>query len=203
MFVLPPLPYAYDALEPHLDARTVEIHYTKHHQAYVNGLNKALEKYPDFYKKSIEDILSDTAAIPQEIRTAVQNFGGGHYNHAFFWRCMKKAGGGQPKGKFADAIAKTFGSFDAFKEQMSASARSVFGSGWAWLVLDKQGKLIIMPTLNQDTPIAHGLRPLLCIDVWEHAYYLKFQNLRPDYVDAWWHVVNWDFVEDLFGQYSK
>jgi superoxide dismutase, Fe-Mn family len=203
MFKLPSLPYSYDALEPYIDAKTMEIHYTKHHQAYVNALNKTLEPYPNLQKMELSAMLSDLSAIPEEIRISVRNFGGGDYNHSLFWQYMKKNGGGQPKGMLADALAKTFGSFEAFKEHMSTTARMVFGSGWAWLVLNKQGECEIMPSFNQDTPISKGIQPLLCIDVWEHAYYLKYQNRRPDYIDAWWHVINWDFVEDTFQTLKK
>lgn len=202
-FKLPSLPYEYDALEPYLDARTLEIHYTKHHQAYADAFNKALENYQALQTKEVSDILADLHGVPEQIRLAVRNFGGGYYNHSLFWLYMKKNGGGSPRGMIADEIKKTFGSFEAFKEQFSQTARTVFGSGWAWLVFNKNGALAIVPSFNQDTPISQGLRPLLCIDVWEHAYYLKYQNRRPDYIDAWWHVVNWDFVEDVFQTYVK
>ncbi|HSE83773.1 MAG TPA: superoxide dismutase [Thermodesulfobacteriota bacterium] len=191
---LPKLPYNYDALEPHIDARTMEIHYTKHHQGYVNNLNSALEKHPELQKKSVEDLLSNLNSIPEDIRTAVRNNGGGHFNHSLFWPLMSPKGGGEPKGDLAGAIDSAFGSFASFKEQFSKAAAGRFGSGWAWLCIDDSGKLLITSTPNQDNPVSEGLRPVLGLDVWEHAYYLKYQNRRADYISAWWNVVNWDQV---------
>ena len=191
---LPKLPYRYDALEPHIDARTMEIHYTKHHQGYVNNLNAALEKHPDLQSKSAEDLLKNLNAVPEDIRTAVRNNGGGHVNHSMFWPMMGSNGGGEPKGELANAINSTFGSFANFKDQFSKAAAGRFGSGWAWLCMDKSGKLTITSTPNQDNPISDGLKPILGLDVWEHAYYLKYQNRRPDYISAWWNVVNWDQI---------
>lgn len=197
-YTLPKLPYAYDALEPHIDARTMEIHHTKHHQGYVDKLNKALEKYTDLQNKSLEELLQSLDAVPEEIRTAVRNNGGGHYNHSLFWKIMKKDGGGDPNGMLAEAINKNFGDFSKFKEEFTKAATTRFGSGWAWLLLDKEGKLAVTSTPNQDSPILEGLHPILGLDVWEHAYYLKYQNRRPDYIEAWWSVVNWDEVENNF-----
>jgi Fe-Mn family superoxide dismutase len=191
---LPRLPYGYDALEPHIDARTMEIHYTKHHQGYVNNLNAALEKHPQLVKKSVEDLLKDLNSIPEDIRTAVRNNGGGHANHSMFWPTMSPEGGGEPEGELADAINSTFGSFSDFKNQFSKAAAGRFGSGWAWLCLDRGGKLTITSTPNQDNPVSDGLRPVVGLDVWEHAYYLKYQNRRPEYISAWWNVVNWKQV---------
>lgn len=191
---LPRLPYGYDALEPHIDARTMEIHHTKHHQGYVNNLNAALEKHPELDKKSVEDLLKDLNSIPEDIRTAVRNNGGGHANHSMFWPIMSPDGGGEPEGKLADAINSSFGSFSDFKDQFSKAAAGRFGSGWAWLCVDRGGKLTITSTPNQDNPVSDGLRPVLGLDVWEHAYYLKYQNRRPEYISAWWSVVNWKQV---------
>ena len=191
---LPRLPYGYDELEPHIDARTMEIHYTKHHQGYVNNLNAALEKHPELEKKSVEELLKDLNAIPEDIRTAVRNNGGGHANHSMFWPIMSPDGGGEPEGKLADAINSSFGSFSDFKDQFSKAASGRFGSGWAWLCVDRGGKLTITSTPNQDNPVSDGLRPVLGLDVWEHAYYLKYQNRRPEYISAWWNVVNWKQV---------
>ena len=191
---LPQLPYAYDALEPHIDARTMEIHHTKHHQGYVNNLNAALEKHPELEKKSVEELLKDLNAIPEDIRTAVRNNGGGHANHSMFWPIMSPDGGGEPEGALADAINSSFGSFSDFKDQFSKAAAGRFGSGWAWLCVDKGGKLTITSTPNQDNPVSDGLRPVLGLDVWEHAYYLKYQNRRPEYISAWWNIVNWKQV---------
>lgn len=198
MFKLPPLPYAYDALEPYIDARTMEIHYTKHHQGYVDNLNAALEKHPELFKKSLAELVSNLNSLPEDVRTAVRNQGGGDFNHTFFWPLMKKNGGGEPKGKVGDEIKKSFGSFSAFQEQFNNAAKSRFGSGWAWLSINQQGNLVVTSTANQDTPLAESLKPLLGLDVWEHAYYLKYQNKRVDYIAAWWHVINWDTVEQNF-----
>jgi Fe-Mn family superoxide dismutase len=190
---LAPLPYAFDALEPHIDAQTMQIHHGKHHAAYVNNLNAALEKHADLQSKSAEDLIKDLNALPEVIRTAVRNNGGGHVNHTMFWQLMGPNGGGAPTGKVGDAIASAFGSFDAFKEQMNKGGATRFGSGWVWLV-DAGGKLVVESTANQDNPMMEGKRPIMGIDVWEHAYYLKYQNRRPDYLAAWWSVVNWDAV---------
>jgi superoxide dismutase, Fe-Mn family len=197
-FTLPPLPYAPDALEPHIEKMTMEIHHGKHHNAYVTNLNKALESVPDLASKSIEALLANNcAAVPENIRTAVRNNGGGHSNHAMFWTIMGPGKGGPPVGNLARAITGTFGSFDSFKEKFNAAATGRFGSGWAWLV--KSGdKVDITSTPNQDSPIMEGKFPVMGLDVWEHAYYLKYQNRRPDYIAAWWNVVNWEAVESRF-----
>ena len=192
-FTLPPLPYGYDALEPHIDARTMEIHYTKHHQAYVNNLNAAIEKAPELQGKSLDDLMRGINSVPESVRTAVRNNGGGHWNHSMFWQIMGPGKGGEPSGAVGKAITSAFGSFAKLKEQFAAAAGSRFGSGWAWLVNDG-GKLSITSTPNQDNPLMDGKTPILGIDVWEHAYYLKYQNKRPDYVSAWWNTVNWDAV---------
>ncbi len=193
-FECPPLPYAYDALEPHIDKMTMEIHHDKHHQGYVNNLNKALDGHPDLLKLSVEDLLKDLNKVPENIRTAVRNNGGGHANHSLFWPSMGPNGGGEARGKLGDEIKKVFGSFDAFKGQFSSAAATRFGSGWAWLSLDRSGKLVVSSTPNQDSPLSEGMTPLLGLDVWEHAYYLKYQNRRGDYVAAWWNLVKWDEI---------
>jgi Fe-Mn family superoxide dismutase len=187
---LPQLPYAFDALEPHIDKQTMEIHHGKHHQAYVNNLNAALEKHADLQAKSAEDLIKNLSAVPEDIRTAVRNNGGGHVNHTMFWQIMAPHAGGAPTGHIADALNSAFGSFDAFKEQFAKAAVGRFGSGWAW-VIDTGSKLAIESTANQDNPMMDGKKPVFGIDVWEHAYYLKYQNRRPDYIGAWWNVVNW------------
>lgn len=197
---LPALPYDYNALEPHIDAKTMEIHHTKHHQGYVNKLNDALEKHPGLKNKSVEELLKDLNSIPQDIRTAVRNNGGGHANHTLFWPCMSPSGGGSPRGEIADAINKKFGSFEKFKEQFSAEAAGRFGSGWAWLCVDSGRDLVLTSTPNQDSPLSEGLTPILGLDVWEHAYYLNYQNRRPDYINAWWNVVNWDQVSKNYSR---
>jgi superoxide dismutase, Fe-Mn family len=197
-FTLPPLPYSNDALEPHIDARTMEIHHDKHHQAYVNNLNAAIEKAPELAKKSLDDLMRSINSLPEAVRTAVRNNGGGHWNHSMFWEIMGPKKGGEPTGKLADAIKSAFGDFSKFKEQFAAAAAGRFGSGWAWLINDG-GKLSITSTPNQDNPLMDGKTPILGLDVWEHAYYLKYQNKRPDYVAAWWNVVNWDAVAKRFG----
>ncbi|MBX7167586.1 MAG: superoxide dismutase [Pirellulales bacterium] len=194
---LPPLPYPYDALEPHIDARTMEIHHDKHHQAYVDNLNKALDGHPDLAKLPVDELLADLSKVPEAIRMAVRNNGGGHANHTLFWTLMSKQGGGEPKGKLADAIKESLGGFAKFKEDFTKAAMTRFGSGWAWLVAGN-GKLEIISTANQDTPVSEGKLPLLGLDVWEHAYYLKYQNRRADYVAAWWNVVNWDAVSERY-----
>ena len=192
-FTLPPLPYAYDALEPHIDARTMEIHYTKHHQAYVNNLNAAIEKAPELANRSLDELMKGINSVPESVRTAVRNNGGGHWNHSLFWQIMGKNKGGEPSGKLADAIKASFGDFSKFKEQFAAAGASRFGSGWAWLIKDG-GKLAIVSTPNQDNPLMDGKEPIMGLDVWEHAYYLKYQNRRPDYISAWWNVVDWDAI---------
>jgi len=196
-FTLPALPYAYDALEPHIDARTMEIHHTKHHQAYVNNLNAAIEKAPELQGKSLDDLMRSVNSVPEAVRTAVRNNGGGHWNHSMFWELMAPGKGGEPTGGLADAIKQAFGDFSKFKEQFTAAATGRFGSGWAWLVNDG-GKLSITSTPNQDNPLMDGKRGILGLDVWEHAYYLKYQNRRPEYITAWWNVVNWDAVASRF-----
>ena len=201
-YELPKLPYAYDALEPYIDAKTMEIHHTKHHQTYVTKLNEALAKHPEIADQPLAELLRGIDKVPEDIRRAVQNHGGGHSNHSFFWTIMGPKAGGLPKGKLNDAIAKSFGDFGKFKEQFTAAAAGVFGSGWAWLVLDGKapgGKLAIITTPNQDSPLMKGQTPVLGLDVWEHAYYLKYQNKRPDYIEAWWNVVNWDAVGKTLG----
>ncbi len=195
-YTLPELPYAYDALEAAIDAKTMEIHHGKHHAAYVNNLNAALEKHPELETSDINDLIRDMNKIPEDIRTAVRNNGGGHANHSLFWNIMSANGGGAPKGKLADEINETFGSFDSFKEQFAKAATTRFGSGWAWLVRGKDGKLAITSTPNQDSPVMEGQKPLLGLDVWEHAYYLRYQNRRPDYIKTWWDVVDWNKVAE-------
>ncbi len=210
---LPKLPYAYDALEPFIDARTMEIHYTKHHATYVAKLNEALASYPELQEKTVEDLLTSLHIVHEAVRNAVRNHGGGHYNHSLFWGIMappspkasadakaladrsEGKGGGEPKGKIAESIAQAFGNFANFKEGFTKAATTLFGSGWAWLTLDQVGKLELMTTQNQDCPLSEGKTPLLGLDVWEHAYYLKYQNKRTDYIEAWWNVVNWEAVE--------
>jgi superoxide dismutase, Fe-Mn family len=200
-FTVPPLPYSFDALEPYIDAKTMEIHHDKHHGAYVNNVNKALEGHADLQSKSIDDLLKNLDAVPESIRTTVRNNGGGHWNHTLFWTLMKK-GGGEPKGELAAAIASSFGSFSGFQEKFAVAGLGRFGSGWAWLIV-KDGKLVIDSTPNQDTPYFLGGRAVLGLDVWEHAYYLKYQNLRPDYIKAWWNVVNWDKAGELYAAAKK
>jgi Fe-Mn family superoxide dismutase len=194
---LPKLPYSNDALEPHIDARTMEIHHTKHHQAYITNLNGAIQGKPELEKKSIEDLIRDLSSVPEDIRTVVRNNGGGHWNHTFFWQIMGPGKGGEPGGELGTAIKSAFGGFDKFKEAFAKAGTGRFGSGWAWLVNDG-GKLSITSTPNQDNPLMEGKKAILGIDVWEHAYYLKYQNRRPDYITAWWNVVNWDKVAELF-----
>lgn len=199
-FTLPPLPYAFDALEPHIDARTMEIHHDKHHAAYVTNLNKVLvDNAWGLGAKNLERWLGDLNIVPEKFRTVVRNNGGGHYNHSLFWQMMKKNGGGEPKAELGKAIEKSFGNFTDFKTKFSDAAMKQFGSGWAWLTL-YEGKLAIESTPNQDTPLSAGKQPLLGLDVWEHAYYLKYQNKRADYIAAWWNVVNWDFVAERYAK---
>jgi superoxide dismutase, Fe-Mn family len=218
-FALPKLPYAADALEPHIDARTMEIHHTRHHAAYVNNLNKALADHPQLANRPLEELIRTPSALPENIRNTVRNNGGGHFNHALFWEMMSPKGGGQPRGPLAQAIERKFGSFDQFKEQLSQAAMGQFGSGWAWLTIDGKGELGIRATANQDSPVMqlmdpameqrYGLegrttsQPLLGVDVWEHAYYLKYQNRRADYVAAFFNVVNWDYVADRYQKFAR
>ena len=192
-YEVPALPYDFGALEPHIDAKTMEIHHSKHHQAYVNNLNAAIEKAPELQDKSLDDLMKNINTVPEAVRTAVRNNGGGHWNHSLFWELMGPGKGGEPTGKLADAIKSAFGDFSKFKEQFAAAGAGRFGSGWAWLVNDG-GKLSITSTPNQDNPLMEGKQAILGLDVWEHAYYLKYQNKRPDYITAWWNVVNWDAV---------
>ncbi len=197
-YELPPLPYAYDALEPHIDARTMEIHHTKHHQAYITNANKALEAYPDLAGQPVEQLLRNIKAVPEAIRQTIINHAGGHANHALFWTVMGPQKGGEPRGPLADEIKKVWGAFEAFKDEFTKAAVGRFGSGWAWLGLDATGKLHVDSTANQDSPLMQGHTPILGLDVWEHAYYLKYQNRRPDYVAAFWNVINWDAVTERF-----
>jgi superoxide dismutase, Fe-Mn family len=197
-FTLPNLPYAFDALEPHIDAKTMEIHHDKHHQAYVTNLNAAVDKAPELQGKSLDDLMRGINTVPESVRTAVRNNGGGHWNHSLFWQLMGPGKGGEPTGKLADAVKSAFGDFAKFKEQFAAAGAGRFGSGWAWLINDG-GKLSIASTPNQDNPLMDGKQAILGLDVWEHAYYLKYQNKRPDYIAAWWNVVNWDAVAQRYG----
>jgi superoxide dismutase, Fe-Mn family len=202
-YTLPPLAYPYNALEPHIDARTMEIHHTKHHQAYINNVNNAIKGKADLESKSVEELIANINAIPEDIRNVVRNNGGGHANHTFFWTIIGPNAGGQPNANVAAAIDQVFGTFDAFKEKFAAAAATRFGSGWAWLSVNKEGKLEISSTPNQDSPLMEGKTPILGIDVWEHAYYLHYQNRRPDYVAAFWNVVNWQEVEKRFNAVGK
>jgi len=197
-YELPPLPYAKDALEPHIDAQTMEIHHGKHHATYVAKLNEALANHADLAGKSVEELISNLSAVPEAIRTAVRNNGGGHANHSLFWRLMGPKAGGTPSGALGDAIKAAFGSFEAFQEKFAAAGLGRFGSGWAWLILNKSGQLEITSTPNQDSPLMDGNKPILGCDVWEHAYYLKYQNRRPDYLKAFWNVVNWEEVGKVY-----
>ena len=202
-YTVPELPYSYDALEPHIDARTMEIHHSKHHQAYVTNVNNALEAHAELAGRSIEDLVTDLDSVPEAIRTAVRNNGGGHANHSLFWTVMAPDGGGEPAGDLAEAVKRDLGGFDAFKEQFATAAATRFGSGWAWLAV-KQGKLNVLSTANQDSPLMSGDGiPILGIDVWEHAYYLNYQNRRPDYIAAWWNTVNWDEVVRRYAEALK
>ncbi len=203
---MPPLPYAFDALEPHIDARTMEIHHDRHHKAYVDNLNKAVADAPELAKKSVEDLLKDLNSVPEKIRPAIRNHGGGHFNHSLFWQMMKKDGGGEPKGELAKAL-EGFGGFQGFKQQFTDMAMKVFGSGWVWLDAERDGKLGITTRPNQDSTLSDSrggksgvFAPILGLDVWEHAYYLKYQNKRADYITAWWNVVNWDFVAERYAK---
>ena len=198
-YKLPELPYAYDALEPHFDKETMNIHHTKHHNTYITNVNNALEGHEELLSKSVEELISDLDAVPEDKRTAVRNNGGGHANHSLFWELLSPEGGGNPTGALAEAIDKKFGSFDAFKEEFAKAGATRFGSGWAWLVLN-DGELEVTSTPNQDSPLMEGKTPLLGLDVWEHAYYLNYQNRRPDYIAAFWNVVNWDEVAKRYGK---
>jgi Fe-Mn family superoxide dismutase len=200
-YSLPQLPYPYDVLEPYIDKMTMEIHHTKHHQAYINNLNSALEKYSEFHNLELEEILKNLDQLPEEIKTVVRNNGGGHYNHSLFWEIMGPNGGGEPKGKLKEEIEKNFGSFEEFKKLFSETAIKHFGSGWAWLVITSDKKLKVYSLLNQDNPLMNGDIPIMGLDVWEHAYYLKYQNRRAEYVEAWWHVVNWNKIEENLLKY--
>jgi Fe-Mn family superoxide dismutase len=200
---LPPLPYAYDALEPYIDGATMKFHHDKHHQAYVNNLNAALDKHPELKNKTVEQLLADINSVPEDIRTTFRNNGGGHVNHSMFWEIMKPKGESQPTGAIATAIKKDFGSFAEFKKQFNDAGTKRFGSGWAWLVRTKEGKLEVMSTANQDSPLMEGKFPIMGNDVWEHAYYLKYQNRRADYLEAWWSVLNWDEINKRFAIASK
>jgi superoxide dismutase, Fe-Mn family len=202
-FSLPNLPYPADALEPSIDKTTMEIHHGRHHKTYVDNLNKALEAHADLQAKSIEDLMRNLNSVPENVRTAVRNNGGGHANHSLFWEIMGPKAGGAPSGDLAAAINSTFGGFDQFKAKVKENALGQFGSGWSWLAVGKDGKLLALKTPNQDTPLMEGHTPLLGVDVWEHAYYLKYQNKRADYVDAWWNVVNWKAVADRFAKVKK
>ena len=197
-YTLPALPYAFDALEPHIDARTMEIHHDKHHAAYINNLNNALKDHPELAAKPVNDLIADLSAVPEAIRTAVRNNGGGHSNPTFFWEIMGPGKGGAPVGTLAEAITKTFGSFDEFKAKFEEAGVKRFGSGFAWLIVNKQGQLEIISLPNQDSPYMDGNKPVIANDVWEHAYYLHYQNRRPDYLKAWWNVVNWDHAEQNY-----
>ena len=201
-YELPALPYAFDALEPYIDAKTMEIHHDKHHAAYVTNLNKALDGQADLQSKPIEKLLADLDSVPEPIRAAVRNNGGGHMNHSMFWKIMKKGGGGEPKGELAEGIKSSFGSFADFKTKINDAGVKRFGSGWSWLLV-KGGKLAIESSPNQDNPIMSGGKPVMGVDVWEHAYYLKYQNRRPDYLEAWWNTVNWDAVADYYAAAKK
>ena len=196
-FTLPPLPYDFPALEPHIDAKTMEIHHGKHHQTYVNNLNAAIEKAPELASKSLDDLMRNASKLPEAGRTAIRNNGGGHWNHSMFWQIMAPKAGGEPGGNLGSAIKSTFGDFAKFREQFSAAGVGRFGSGWAWLI-NTGGKLSITSTPNQDNPLMEGQKAIMGLDVWEHAYYLKYQNRRPDYINAWWNVVNWKEVEKRF-----
>ena len=195
---LPPLAYDYGALEPYIDAQTMEIHHTKHHQAYIDNLNAVLKEHDDLRNQPLDSLLADLPGIADSARAVIRNHGGGHSNHSLFWKLMKKDGGGEPRGKVGKEIVAHFGSFEVFESRFNAVAKKVFGSGWAWLCVDWQGSLVVMSTPNQDSPISQNLHPILCLDVWEHAYYLHYQNRRADYISAWWHVIDWEAVEEQY-----
>jgi Fe-Mn family superoxide dismutase len=202
-YTLPPLPYPFDALEPYIDAQTMQIHHDRHHAAYVNNLNNAVAKFPEVGKRSAEELVRNLAAVPEEIRTAVRNNAGGHVNHDFFWKLMSKSGPRTPTGELAKAIDQRFGSFSKFQEEFTRAAATVFGSGWAWLTVDGKGQLSVLQTANQDSPLSLGQTPLVGIDVWEHAYYLKYQNRRADYIAAFYNVIHWDWVSARYSELSK
>ena len=202
-FELPPLPYDFSALEPTIDAQTMQLHHDKHHQAYINNLNAALETHPELQKKTAEELISNLNAVPEQIRAAVRNNGGGHVNHSMFWTIMTPKGGGNPTDAVGDAIQQTFGSFNDFQTKFNEAGTKQFGSGWAWLARGRDGKLQILSTPNQDNPLAQGLFPIMGNDVWEHAYYLKYQNRRPDYLKAWWNVVNWKEINKRFQESTE
>jgi Fe-Mn family superoxide dismutase len=195
---LPDLPYAYDALEPYIDERTMEIHHGKHHDTYVNNLNTAIEKHPELSDRPLETLLGDLNSVPEDVRSAIRNSGGGHFNHSLFWLVMSGSGGGEPQGELTSAIHSAFGDFATFKAEFEKAAITRFGSGWAWLSLNNDGGLVVSSTANQDTPLSDGWTPILALDVWEHAYYLKYQNRRAEYVTNWWDVVNWEEVARRF-----
>lgn len=195
---LAPLPYSYDALEPHIDALTMEIHHSRHHQAYVNNLNAALDKHPELHEIPLEVLIADLSKVPEDIRTAVRNNGGGHLNHSLFWEVLTPGGSKEPVGQLKEAIQETFGNFEQFMSLFAAAGTSRFGSGWAWLVINKNGALEIISTANQDSPLSDGLKPVFGLDVWEHAYYLKYQNKRPDYIAAWWQIINWTIADHRY-----
>ncbi len=195
---LPKLPYSFDALEPHIDAKTMEIHYSKHHQTYTDKLNAALEKHPELFEKSVEELLKNLNDVPEDIRTAVKNHGGGYVNHNIFWETLAKEAPKEPTGELFDILVSKFGSFDKFKEEFSTTALNLFGSGWAWLCIDTNKEVTIKTTQNQDSPLSEDLNPILALDVWEHAYYLKYQNKRADYIQAFWNVINWPLVSKKF-----
>jgi superoxide dismutase, Fe-Mn family len=199
-FMLPPLPYAYNALEPHIDAETMKFHHDKHHAAYIKKLNEAVNKYPELKQKSVEDLVKNVDTLPEDVRKTIRNNGGGHLNHTMFWEIMSPKGGGQPTGAIAEAITKSFGSFSAFQEQFNEAGKNRFGSGWAWLVMDGNRQLKVTSTANQDSPLIEGLFPIMGNDVWEHAYYLKYRNKRDEYLKQWWNVVNW---EEINKRYQK
>jgi Fe-Mn family superoxide dismutase len=202
-YELPPLPYDYSALDPYIDAETMHLHHDKHHQAYINAANKALEPYPDLANKPVLELLADLSVVPEAIRTTVRNNAGGHANHSFFWPIMRPNGGGEPTGSLAAAINSTFGSVQQFKDKLNAAGVARFGSGWAWLVVNKEGDLEVISTANQDHPIIEGLKPVIGVDVWEHSYYLKYQNRRPEYLNAWWNVVNWEQATKNYGDAGR
>jgi Fe-Mn family superoxide dismutase len=197
-FMLPPLPYAYNALEPHIDAETMKFHHDKHHAAYIKKLNEAVNKYPELAKQSVEDLVKNVDTLPEDVRKTIRNNGGGHLNHTMFWEIMSPNGGGQPTGTIAEAINKSFGSFSAFQEQFNEAGKNRFGSGWAWLVMDKNRQLAVTSTANQDSPLMEGSFPIMGNDVWEHAYYLKYRNKRDEYLKQWWNVVNWDEINKRY-----
>ena len=201
-YELPQLKYSYNALEPFIDEATMSIHHSKHHAAYINNLNAALEKYPEFQKLALDELLKSLDSLPEDIRSAIRNNGGGHYNHSFFWSILSPDSKREPEGELAVKISEVFGSYEVFKDEFAKAAAARFGSGWAWLVLDREGKLKVVSTANQDNPVSEGLRPILGLDVWEHAYYLKYQNRRPEYVSQWWNVVDWDEVSNLYQKYK-